>query len=163
MARSPLGIHICQCKYTLDILVESGSVGSRPLKLPMEQYLLLRHDAGSVLRDGAIYRRLVGRLLYLTLTRPDISFAVHQLSQFLSSPIDVHLRAAHHVLHYLKQAPGQGLFFSSSSSLQLRAFCDSDWAACPNSRRSVTGYCIFLGSSLISWRSKKQCCIPVFC
>lgn len=95
---------------------------------------------GTLLESPTAYRELIGRLLYLTITRPDITFAVHQLSQFLSAPTDTHLQAAHKILRYLKTNPGQGLMFSATSELCLNAFADADWATCKETRRSITGF-----------------------
>ncbi|XP_077237143.1 putative mitochondrial protein AtMg00240 [Tasmannia lanceolata] len=122
----------------------------------MEQNLQLNSTHGDVLPDPSTYRRLIGRLIYLTLTRPDIAFSVQALSQFMATPRQPHLDAAHRLLRYIKQSPGQGILLSFSINTQLHAFCDSDWASCPETRRSVTGYCILLGSSPVSWKSKKQ-------
>jgi hypothetical protein len=156
IARSELGISVCQRKYALEILETTGLLASKPAKIPMDPNVKFSKDSGQLLADPTSYRRLVGRLLYLTLSRPDISFAVQVLSQFMDKPRAPHLDAATQVLRYIKTSPAQGMFFPVISSLQLKAFCDSDWAGCLDSRRSVTGYCVFLDNSLVSWKSKKQ-------
>ncbi|XP_058776876.1 uncharacterized mitochondrial protein AtMg00810-like [Vicia villosa] len=106
--------------------------------------------------DPTSYRSLIGRLIYLTNTRPDISYTVQHLSQFVSQPLLPHYNAAIRLLRYLKTSPSSGILLSATSSLKLNAFADSDWARCPDSRKSITGFCILLGSSLVSWKSKKQ-------
>ena len=96
-------------------------------------------DISLLLDDPTKYRRLVGRLIYLTITRPDIAYSLQTLSQYMSRPTTAHLSAVHRLLRFLKQTPGQGILLPSHSSLQLSAFCDSDWARCPDTKRSVTG------------------------
>ncbi|XP_061336489.1 uncharacterized mitochondrial protein AtMg00810-like [Gastrolobium bilobum] len=156
VARSHRGIFFSQRQYILNILQDSGSLGCKPQSTPMEANLKLSSDSGELLSDPTSYRRIIGKLLYLTITRPDLSFAVNKLSQYMSAPRVPHMLAVQRILAYLKCTAGKGLLFSANSSVQLNAFSDSDWATCPDSRRSVTGYCIFLGDSLISWKSKKQ-------
>ena len=99
---------------------------------------------------------IVGSLVYLTISRPDIAFDVHVSSQFVSAPTCVHYAHLLHVLRYLRATPTRGLFFSSTSPLQFQAYSDSTCASDHVDRRSVIGFCIFLGSSLIAWKSKKQ-------
>ncbi|XP_057780133.1 uncharacterized mitochondrial protein AtMg00810-like [Salvia miltiorrhiza] len=156
IARNTKGIYLCQRKYVLDLLKDAGLLNCRPASTPMESGKHLDLEEGPSLTDFTPYRRLVGRLLYLCLTRPDITFAVHNLSQFLSKPCEGHMAAAERILRYLKGTIGHGLFFDKNSTMDLSSFSDADWASCPATRRSVTGFAIFLGSSLISWKSKKQ-------
>jgi len=109
----------------------------------MDPQIKLQSKESLLLEDIFMYRQLIGQLIYLTNTRPNICFVVNHLSQFLSAPIMAHYQATLRVLCYLKVNPGRGLFFPSDSPLQLKGFCDSDWALCPETRRSITGFCIF--------------------
>ncbi|GAU35284.1 hypothetical protein TSUD_274860 [Trifolium subterraneum] len=156
VAHSEQGITLCQRKYCLDLLSETGNLGCKPSSIPMDPSHRLHHDDSTPHENITEYRALVGKLLYLTSTRPDIAFPVQQLSQFLDAPTSLHFKAAHKVLRYLKGNPGTGLFFPRNSSLQLSGFSDADWGGCPDSRKSITGYCFFIGQSLICWKSKKQ-------
>ena len=156
VARSSKGISLSQRKYAIDLLDEANFLHCKPVSTPINPAIKLTASDSPGLPDPSVYRRLVGKLLYLTLTRPDITYAVQQLSQFVHQPTELHLKAAHRLLRYIKQAPGQGLFFAAANSLHLQGYSDSDWAGCEDTRRLVTGYCLFLGTSLISWRSKKQ-------
>jgi hypothetical protein len=150
IARSKSGISFCQRKYTLDILEDTGMLGAEPQKIPMDATVALMPIGSDPLKDPTSYRRLFGRLIYLTITRPEITYAVNTLSQFMHEPQKHNFDTARQLLHYLKGASGQGLLFSSNGPLYLTAYCDAYWARCPFTRCSVTGYCIFLGRSLIS-------------
>ena len=145
-----------QRKYALDNLQDTGLTGARWDKFPLQQYLKLTPNDGELLKDPVKYRRLVGRLIYLTITQPDIAFSVRTLSQYIQDPRKPHWDAAIRVLKYIKGSPGQGLLLSSENNLTLTTYCDSDGGGCQTTWRSVSGYCIFLGSSIISWKWKKQ-------
>ena len=156
VARTKKGINLRKRKFILELLSDTSLLASKPANVPMDQSTKFRSSMGEDVLDPSLYRRIIGKLLYLTLTKPDIYYSMHKLSQFMSSPKILHLQAAYKVLKYLKKIPGQGLFLSASSELRLKAYCDADWAACPDTRKSVLGFCVFLGNSLISWKCKKQ-------
>ncbi|XP_049414642.1 uncharacterized mitochondrial protein AtMg00810-like [Solanum stenotomum] len=166
LARSSEGILLSQRKYALEMISNTGLSGSKPKWTPMEKNLKLtssEHDLkfstksdDVPLEDRSIYQRLVGKLLYVTITRPDISYVAQSLSQFMHAPKKSHYEVALHVVKYIKSQPGLGLLISRKGDEKIVAYCDSDWASCPMSRRSVSGFCVKLGISLISWKSKKQ-------
>ena len=156
VARNSRGIFLCQRKYALDILTETGLLGSKPASVPMEENHRLGLASDPLMPDPARYRRLVGRLIYLTITRPELCYSVHILAQFMQRPTQSQWDAALRVVRYLKSSPGQGILLRADSSLVLDAYCDADWARFPISRRSLTAYFVFLGGSPISWKIKKQ-------
>ena len=116
----------------------------------------LSQDDGELLKDPNLYRHLIGKLLYLTITRPNLAYSVNRPNQYLANPRSTHLQGVHRILQYIKGTVRQGLYFSASSSVHLKAFANSDWGACKDMRRSISGFCVFLGDSLISWKYKKK-------
>ncbi|CAM8936274.1 unnamed protein product [Rhodiola kirilowii] len=156
VARSSAGIFLNQRKYVIELLEEHNMTDCKPSKTPLELKHKLGQSTEPVLSDPLPYRRLVGKLIYLTITRPDLAYPVNILSQFMQSPSEEHMRAVHRLLRFIKGGPAQGIFFSSTSDLQLQAYCDADWAACPVIRRSINGHCVMLRPTVVSWKTKKQ-------
>ncbi|KAJ0622209.1 putative RNA-directed DNA polymerase [Helianthus annuus] len=148
-----------QSKYCLELLNEFGYLGCKPVNTPIEQSYLVNSKLDKdhkALKNITGFQKLIGKLIYLSLTRPDISYTVQFLSQFMHKPNEIHLSLALRLLRYLKQSPGKGLSFKKGLTLDLLGYADADWAKCLSTRKSVTGYCIFLGECLVSWKSKKQ-------
>ncbi|KAL2226673.1 uncharacterized protein LOC110011891 [Sesamum indicum] len=147
---------ITQSKYVKDILTDTGITQSKATNTPLPVGLKLRAGSGEQLQKLEPYRRLLGRFLYLGFTRPDICHATQQLSQYMQQPSKDHWDVALHLVRYLKVTANGGLHFNSTDCFNLEALCDADWATCKETRRSLTGYYIFLGKSLVSWKIKKQ-------
>ena len=144
------GLYITQAKYASELLSRVGLTDSKTVDTPVELNVHLTPLGGKPLSNPSLYRCLVGSLVYLTVTRPDISYAIHQVSQYLSTPRSTHYSTVLCILRYLKGTLFHGLFYSALSPLILYAFSDSDWARDPIDQRSTIGYYFLLGSSLIS-------------
>ncbi|KAH9762946.1 retrovirus-related pol polyprotein from transposon RE1 [Citrus sinensis] len=150
------GLHLSQTKYIGDLLKKAQMLDCKGCQTPMSSTEKLIKNKGAMFENPSLYRSLVGSLQYVTLTRPEIAFTVNKLSQFLACPSVFHWQACKRVLRYLQNTANYGLQFYSSGSLNLTAFSDADWGSDLDDRRSVGGYCVYLGNSLISWSSKKQ-------
>ncbi|KAL5827461.1 hypothetical protein ACOSQ3_019299 [Xanthoceras sorbifolium] len=150
------GYYLSQAKYASDLLSKAGITDNKTVSTPLEYNAKLTPLDGEPISDATRYRQLVGSLIYLTVTRPDISHAVGMVSKFMDAPRSVHYAAVIRILRYVKGTLYHGLHYSSRSSLELHAYSDADWAGDPTDRCSITGFCFMLGTSLVSWRSKKQ-------
>ncbi|XP_028077925.1 uncharacterized protein LOC114279843 [Camellia sinensis] len=152
---SSSGYFLSQSKYTAEILTKAGMADCKSAPSPMSVKSSSLSSATMAYSNPSLYRSIVGALQYLTITRPDISFAVNHACQTMHAPTEADFASVKHLLRYLKGTLHQGLSFTPGP-LELHAFSDSDWAGSVHDRRSTTGYCVFLGPNLISWSAKKQ-------
>lgn len=136
------------------MIKEFDSKGTTVCPLPTNGNFLL--GQGELMEFPEIHKKLVGKLNFLVNTRPNLAFAIQHLSQFMSDPRIPHYEATKHVLRYITSDPNQGLLMNNNNDYSLKAYCDSDWASCPQSRRSTSGFIVLLGNSPIAWKSKKQ-------
>ncbi|XP_028089138.1 uncharacterized protein LOC114289588 [Camellia sinensis] len=154
VATSSTGYLLFQTKYAHDILSRANLTDDNIVDTPFELHAKFSTSDGVPLEDPTLYRELVGYLVYLTVTRPDISYAVHILNQFVSVPRSTHWAVLLRTLRYLRGTLLQCLLLSASSDLTLRAYVDADWVGDIFDRKSTSGLCVFLGDSLISWKNK---------
>lgn len=151
IACSPKGLLLAQKKYIHDILSRVDLIDTKLVNTPMEVNVKLGHKDSTLVPVPTRYLQVVlGSLVYITIARPAISFAVHALCQFFVAPTTLHWVVVCRILRYLYHTANQGMIQSSLSNLSLTAYSDSDWASDINDRRSTTGFCAFLGHSLIS-------------
>jgi hypothetical protein len=150
------GTFVHQGKYTKDLLRKFDIGEAKPLSMSMSTTTALDEDKEGEAVDQKQYRSMIGSLLYLTTMRLDIQFTVCLCARFQSSPCTSHHQAIKRIMRYLHFTPKFGLWFSASSSLSLCGYSDADYAGCCVERKSTSGTCQFLGSSLVSWSSRKQ-------
>jgi hypothetical protein len=150
------GTFISQTKYIQDILNKFGMKDAKPIKTPMGTNGHLDLDTGGKSVDQKVYRSMIGSLLYLCASRPDITLFVCMCARFQADPKEVYLRAMKRIMRYLVYTPKFGLWYPKGSTFDLIEYSDADWAGCKIDRKSKLGTCQFLGRSLVSWASKKQ-------
>ncbi|XP_071714386.1 uncharacterized mitochondrial protein AtMg00810-like [Rutidosis leptorrhynchoides] len=151
------GLNLSQRKYYLELINEFGLLASKPANTPIDVNVsAYKGQNENIIKNMKIYQKLVGKLIYITVTRPGISYVVHVLSQFMHAPTESHLKLAFRVLKYLKGSPGKGICINKGmNNFSFTAYLDSDWGKNLLARKSISGFCIFLGDTLISWKRKK--------
>ncbi|KAG7547302.1 Reverse transcriptase RNA-dependent DNA polymerase [Arabidopsis suecica] len=154
--QTPQGIHISQSKYALEILRRFEMENCNPVFNPMVPGSKLDIDEGGERVDDTFYKQIIGSLLYITTTRPDLQFSVSLLSRFMSKPTVLHLQAAKRVLRYLKGTMEFGIWYKGGGNGELLVYTDSDFAGDVDGRRSTSGYVFLMDDAAVAWSSKKQ-------
>ncbi|KAK6151787.1 hypothetical protein DH2020_014422 [Rehmannia glutinosa] len=150
------GTFLSQTKYTRDLMKKFGMEEKSSAKIPMNTSVMMDMDADGKPVDQTRYRALIGSLLYLTTSRPDITFAVGVCARFQCAPKESHMTAAKRILRYLKESQDIGLWYPKEGGFKLIGYSDSDYARCRVDKKSTFGTCQMLGNKLVSWFSKKQ-------
>nr|XP_020159104.1 uncharacterized mitochondrial protein AtMg00810-like [Aegilops tauschii subsp. strangulata] len=156
VTRDANGMVLSQRQYALDLLQRAGMADCHPSPTPVDVKVKLSATDGALLDDATTYRSYAGALQYLTLTRPDIAYAVEQACLYMHAPREPHLLLVKRTLRYIMGTLDLRLHIPRSSSMTLKAYSDADWAGCPDTRRSTSGYYVYLGDTLVSWSSKRQ-------
>lgn len=143
-----------QRQYILDILERARMSECKPCSTPVDTQSKVSNE-GAPVTDLTHYRSLASALQYLTFTRPDITYAVQQVCLYTHDPQEAHLALVKRILRYLQGTLDHGLLLNGTSPNTLMVYTDADWADCPATRRSTSGYAIFLGDNLVSWSSKR--------
>jgi len=159
--QSKEGIFLCQSMYCKDILKRFETENCKAATTAMSTNCYMSADEAGTTMDQTKYRGLIGSLLYLIASRPDIMFVVCLCARFQSNPRESHFKAAKRILKYLNGTTSVGLWYPSHSHIHLAGYSDSDFAGCKLDRKSTSGTCHLLGSSLISWHNKKQACVAL--
>ncbi|XP_070049754.1 uncharacterized mitochondrial protein AtMg00810-like [Nicotiana tomentosiformis] len=149
--RTQGGIFLHQQKYSRDLLKKFGMLGCKPIAIPIESNAKMCAHEGKDLEDVTMYRQLVGSLIYLTLTRPNLSFLIGVMSHYMHNPKKHHTEVVRRMLRYVKSSIDYGLLYEKGDDCKVVGYCDADYAAGHDTRRSTTGFVFKLGAGAISW------------
>ncbi|XP_019105451.2 uncharacterized mitochondrial protein AtMg00810-like [Beta vulgaris subsp. vulgaris] len=150
------GLFLSQRKYSPEIIERAGMASCKPSPTPVDTKPKMSAHASTPYEDPSHYRSLAGALQYLTFARPDISYSVQQVCLFMYDPREEHMHALKRIVRYIQGTLDHGLHLYPSSTSSLISYTDADWGGCPDTRRSTSGYCVFLGDNLVSWYAKRQ-------
>jgi hypothetical protein len=153
---SRTGLFLSQHKFIRDILEKFDMDAAKPTHTPLSTSTTLTLNDGTAAADSTLYRQIIGALQYLNLTRPDLSFAINKLSQFMHKPTSLHLQHLKRLLRYLKATLNYGILLRKSTALNLQAYTDADWGGNADDRTSTSAYLIYVGGNPVSWLSRKQ-------
>jgi hypothetical protein len=153
--RRPDGLFLHQCTYMLDILKRAVMADCKLCTTPVNLQVKLAGDSGPPVEDASQFRSIAGALQYLTFTRPNIAYVVQQICLHMHDPREPHLTAMKCILCYRQGTSDYGLLLSRLSNSDLVVYTDADWAGCPDTRRSMSGYAVLLGENLVSWLAKR--------
>jgi hypothetical protein len=154
--RSDAGLFLSQQQYALELLERANMISYKPISTPMDSKAKLSATDGTLLSNPSDYWSLAGGVQYLTVTRPDIAYVVQHACLFMHAPRDVHLQLVKRILRYVRGTTHLGLrIHRHSPHHDLVGYSDADWAGCPDTRQSTSGFCVFIGNNLVSWSSKR--------
>ena len=156
VSHNPKTMFLSQSKYAQEIIHRAKMDNCKPVSTPVDTKSKLGALDGELMSDPSLYRSLAGALQYLTFTRPDIAYAVQQVCLFTHAPRVPHFNALKRIVRYIKGTLDHGLHLYRSAPTTLVSYTDADWAGCPDTRRSTSGYCVYLGENLVSWSAKRQ-------
>ncbi|XP_017187720.1 uncharacterized mitochondrial protein AtMg00810-like [Malus domestica] len=139
----------------MDLLEEAEFTDCKPVATLIDSKLKITID-GEAIKNVTYYQRLVGKLIYFTLIRPEITFAISLVSQFMHAPIVEHLNIIKRIIRYLNGSINRGILMHNNHSTKIHAYTDADWAGSAIDGKSTTGYCTFVGGNIVTWKSKKQ-------
>ena len=155
------GITVSQSTYAKNLIKRFGMQTSKTANTPMSTTTKLSRDEDGKPVDEKLYRAMIGSLLYLTASRPDLCLSVGICARYQANPKESHMNAVKRVIKYVKGTLDFGLHYTFETNVNLAGFCDADWAGCLDDRHSTSGGCFFLGNNLVAWHSKKQNCVSL--